>query len=76
MYGADCNAGDYDARTALHVACASGNKPAVELLLEQDAAALRLSQGKVGKILEALLVSPAITKLTNSRRMPLVLSQC
>jgi len=35
MYGADCNAGDYDARTALHVACASGNKPAVELLLEQ-----------------------------------------
>lgn len=32
-YGADPNVGDYDARTALHVACACGNKPAAELLL-------------------------------------------
>jgi len=32
-YGADPNDGDYDARTALHVACASGNKSAVELLI-------------------------------------------
>jgi len=36
QFGADCNAGDYDARTALHVSCASGNKPAVEQLLAQD----------------------------------------
>jgi ankyrin repeat protein len=34
-YGADVNASDYDARTALHVACASGNKGAVKLLLSQ-----------------------------------------
>jgi len=32
-YGAVANVGDYDARTALHVACASGNTPAVEILL-------------------------------------------
>jgi len=34
-YGADPNIGDYDARTPLHVACASGNRHAVELLTAQ-----------------------------------------
>jgi len=33
-YKADPNAGDYDRRTALHVACASGNKPAIEYLIK------------------------------------------
>jgi len=35
-FGADVNASDYDSRCALHVAAASGNKPAVEHLLRQD----------------------------------------
>lgn len=35
-YSSDVNASDYDARTALHVACAAGNKPAVELLLKSE----------------------------------------
>jgi len=36
-FGADVNACDYDARCALHVAAASGNKAAVEFMLRQDA---------------------------------------
>jgi ankyrin repeat protein len=38
--GADVNAGDYDARTALHVAAADGNLAAVKLLVEQGRADL------------------------------------
>lgn len=35
-FRADANAGDYDRRTPLHLACASGNHGAVEVLLHED----------------------------------------
>lgn len=35
-FRADANAGDYDRRTPLHLACASGNHGAVEVLLQED----------------------------------------
>lgn len=34
LAGCNVNAGDYDARTALHISAAEGNLPAVRLLLE------------------------------------------
>ena len=36
--GADVNAADYDGRTALHIAAAEGNVPAVELLVAEGGA--------------------------------------
>jgi len=36
-FRADANAGDYDRRTPLHLACASGNHGAVEVLLHEEA---------------------------------------
>ena len=36
-YGVDVNAGDYDQRTALHLAASEGNAEAVSLLLHKDA---------------------------------------
>ena len=38
--GADANACDYDARTALHIAAADGNLSAVKVLVEQGGAEL------------------------------------
>eukprot|EP00913_Durusdinium_trenchii_P035633 g33345.t1 len=35
-FRADANAGDYDRRTPLHLACASGNHGAVEVLLQEE----------------------------------------
>jgi hypothetical protein len=40
LAGADVNAGDYDQRTALHVAAADGNLPAAKVLIEGGAASL------------------------------------
>lgn len=34
LAGCNVNAGDYDARTALHISAAEGNLPAVRLLLQ------------------------------------------
>jgi len=35
-FRADANAGDYDRRTPLHLACASGNHAAVEVLIQEE----------------------------------------
>ena len=40
LAGADVNAGDYDQRTALHVAAADGNLAAVKVLVEGGGARL------------------------------------
>lgn len=45
--GADVNAGDYDERTALHVAAANGNLAAVRLLVEQGGADLDVRDRRV-----------------------------
>jgi ankyrin repeat protein len=45
--GADVNTGDYDERTALHVAAADGNLAAVRLLVEHGGADLDMRDRRV-----------------------------